>query len=133
MFQSFIRALKLGYGLSIGSKFVQWILESLKFDKTDWGATGFGDKNCPTIKVDLFELEIWRLAMFFPLIISIMLMLRANLHQWPKMGLSSFSAFLISTLTRSIFSAVGILFYLLEKLLKKNWYRMYQLLWRHLF
>ncbi|KAI9362466.1 hypothetical protein DFJ73DRAFT_948833 [Zopfochytrium polystomum] len=110
MFQSFIRSLKLGYGINMGSKLGVWILETLlDVDRAEWALLqdGLGPQ-CPQLPTSTSLLtdlsSLWRIAFFVPLHVSQLIQFRSNRKQWVPMTVASLSCFVTFYLARMEFS-----------------------------
>ncbi|TPX53924.1 hypothetical protein SeMB42_g00558 [Synchytrium endobioticum] len=90
VFQAFLRALKLGYGLSLGSRLVTSLA----------GQTENLVEACPTSS----GIELWRVPFVFPLIFVVMIMFRAYPRQWLHISCISFIAFGVSLLSSEVFA-----------------------------
>jgi hypothetical protein len=66
MFQSFVRALKIGFGLTLGSKFGVWIMEAAGIERAGWGVENIEHLNCPEPDFSLKHLHWWRFVLFIP-------------------------------------------------------------------
>ncbi|TPX65319.1 hypothetical protein SpCBS45565_g05266 [Spizellomyces sp. 'palustris'] len=97
MFQAFIRALKLGYGLSTGSRIAVHLFEL--FDA--WEDSGIDA--CPV--PGRTAIDFWRLPLWIPMNISIMINLRAYPWQWPHMSLTSLIGYCVSLLASQWFNS----------------------------
>ncbi|ORY51412.1 hypothetical protein BCR33DRAFT_846216 [Rhizoclosmatium globosum] len=100
MFYAFIRALKLGYGMSIGSRFGAFVLSIIGLGKSDFGVSGATPANCPTDFSSVLDLSLGRfMASIFFSIAGIM-QLKAHRSQMPKMMLATTASFVIFTFAR---------------------------------
>ncbi|KAJ3095046.1 hypothetical protein HDU97_007328 [Phlyctochytrium planicorne] len=104
IFQSFIRALKLGYGLTLGSKLAIWIMTSLEIPGADFGIRTASRKHCPNFVLGIQHLEPWRYFAFIPMNIAILVALNSNMKQWPQMTAASLCAFIVSLTSTTFFS-----------------------------
>ncbi|RKO93025.1 hypothetical protein BDK51DRAFT_25066, partial [Blyttiomyces helicus] len=97
MFQSFIRTLKLGYGITTGTRVAYYILEI-------FGGSNAGDvKACPTSSPSTEFIELWRSLLFIPMNIAILILLKANISQWPHMSVASVVGFGVSQVAGRFF------------------------------
>ncbi|KAI8852639.1 hypothetical protein BC829DRAFT_487345 [Chytridium lagenaria] len=104
IFQSFIRALKLGYGLTLGSKLAIWTMSGLNMPLADFGIQSASRKHCPDFQLGIQHLEPWRIAAFIPMNIAVLVALNANTRQWLPMTVASLCAFVVSLSAGSFFS-----------------------------
>ncbi|KAI9003143.1 hypothetical protein BC832DRAFT_92948 [Gaertneriomyces semiglobifer] len=95
MFQAFIRALKLGYGLSTGSRLAIRVFEIF----WTWNDSGTGA--CPAANTGI---DYWRLPLWIPMNISIMINLRAHPSQWPHMTMTSLVGYVVSLIANRWFN-----------------------------
>ncbi|KAJ3019154.1 hypothetical protein HKX48_002345 [Thoreauomyces humboldtii] len=87
MFQAFIRALKLGYGLTTGSRLAIHIIQV-------FGTWVEPDELCcPAAGAPL---DLWRLPLFIPMNLCILINLRAYPWQWVHMSITSLTGYIVS-------------------------------------
>ncbi|KAJ3056145.1 hypothetical protein HK097_007977 [Rhizophlyctis rosea] len=97
MFGSCIRALKLGYGLTMGSRIA---IEGLSFLGL-W--SGFDTQACSALQ-NSGNMEWWRYFFWIPMNISIMVLLKAEPWQWVHMSAISAIGYTTSIIASQIFS-----------------------------
>ncbi|KNE61942.1 hypothetical protein AMAG_07209 [Allomyces macrogynus ATCC 38327] len=101
MFYSFIRALKLGFGLALGSRLSTWLSDPLH------NPLAHGDIKCmETARPGAFVFKsnpLLLMTVFFPLAFCINVFLRANPRQWGWMVLSSAIGLFTLLLSTSVF------------------------------
>ncbi|KAJ3279955.1 hypothetical protein HK104_001037 [Borealophlyctis nickersoniae] len=97
MFQSFIRALKLGYGLSMGSRVAVDVLQWFNL----WN--GFDEAACNAVKDAKVGVDFWRMPFWIPMNISIMIILKAYPSQWAHMSIVSLIGYLVSLVASQVF------------------------------
>ncbi|KAJ3157518.1 hypothetical protein HDU86_003167 [Geranomyces michiganensis] len=96
MFQAFVRALKLGYGLTTGSKLAIHLI-LLMGTWTDPPISA-----CPASSK---AIDLWRLPLWIPMNLSIMINLKAYPWQWLHMSLTSLTGYCVSLLASQWFSS----------------------------
>ncbi|KAJ3179290.1 hypothetical protein HDU87_002899 [Geranomyces variabilis] len=84
MFQAFVRALKLGYGLATGSKLAIHLIELVGV----WVEPVVSP--CPAAGQ---VIDLWRLPLWIPMNLSIMINLKAYPWQWVHMSLTSLTGY----------------------------------------
>ncbi|KAL2917561.1 hypothetical protein HK105_202846 [Polyrhizophydium stewartii] len=98
MFQAFIRSMMVGYGATFGSKLAVFVLEYIEAFAIDDAA-----KACPSAEAP-YAIQWWRLPLFFPMIFSVMLLMRAHSDQFLHISISSLTCFIIATFSRLFLS-----------------------------
>ncbi|KAJ3235314.1 hypothetical protein HDU77_000281, partial [Chytriomyces hyalinus] len=101
-FQSFVRSLKLGYGLSIGSKLGVFILATMRFDEPDFGDKVGSSPHCPSDFSELFVLNFERMFYSFSFAVGSYINLEAKPLQFLKIIGASVLSFMILTLARNV-------------------------------
>ncbi|KAI8819445.1 uncharacterized protein EV422DRAFT_498021 [Fimicolochytrium jonesii] len=96
MFQAFVRALKLGYGLTLGSRLAIHLMQLF----TDYD--GSNPDACPVAGAPM---DVWRLPLWIPMNLSIMINLRAFPWQWWHMSLTSLTGFCVNLLASMWFNS----------------------------
>ncbi|KAI9104998.1 hypothetical protein DFS34DRAFT_605417 [Phlyctochytrium arcticum] len=97
MFQAFVRALKLGYGLSTGSRIAIGLFQLLDM----WEDPGTGA--CPP--AGRTAIDFWRLPLWIPMNLAIMVNLKAYPWQWPYMTMTSLIGYCVSLLASQWFNS----------------------------
>ncbi|KAI8611600.1 hypothetical protein BC830DRAFT_1140518 [Chytriomyces sp. MP71] len=100
MFQSFIRSLKLGYGMSIGSKLGVFILSVCGIATANFGDR-IGTPNCPSDFSALLTINFERLVYSFAFACGSYIHLEAQPSQGLKVVAASMLSFLVLTLARN--------------------------------
>ncbi|KAJ3234494.1 hypothetical protein HDU81_001381 [Chytriomyces hyalinus] len=101
-FQSFIRSLKLGYGLSIGSKLGVFILATMRFSEPDFGDKVGSSPHCPSNFSQLFVINFERMFYAFSFAVGSYINLEAKPSQFLKIIGASVLSFVILTLARNV-------------------------------
>ncbi|KAI8825361.1 hypothetical protein BJ741DRAFT_632529 [Chytriomyces cf. hyalinus JEL632] len=101
-FQSFVRSLKLGYGLSIGSKLGVFILATMRFEEPDFGDKVGLSPHCPSDFSQLFLLNFERMFYSFSFAVGSYINLEAKPSQFLKIIGASVLSFMILTLARNV-------------------------------
>ncbi|KAJ3244134.1 hypothetical protein HDU78_011398 [Chytriomyces hyalinus] len=101
-FQSFVRSLKLGYGLSIGSKLGVFILATMRFEEPDFGDKVGSSPHCPSDFSELFVLNFERMFYSFSFAVGSYINLEAKPSQFLKIIGASVLSFMILTLARNV-------------------------------
>ncbi|KAI9348202.1 hypothetical protein BDR26DRAFT_915963 [Obelidium mucronatum] len=99
MFQSFIRALKLGYGISIGSRLGVFILTIAGLENSSFGVTATA--NCPTDFSSVMQLTWDRLLLSILFSIAGIVNLTPHRTQVWKMMIATTASFVIFTICRN--------------------------------
>ncbi|KAJ3141801.1 hypothetical protein HDU90_006148 [Geranomyces variabilis] len=95
MFQAFVRALKLGYGLATGSKLAIHLIELV----STW--VDPATSACPAAGQ---VIDLWRLPLWIPMNLSIMINLKAYPWQWVHMSVTSLTGYCVSLLASQWFA-----------------------------
>ncbi|KAI8830791.1 hypothetical protein BJ741DRAFT_711849 [Chytriomyces cf. hyalinus JEL632] len=101
-FQSFVRSLKLGYGLSIGSKLGVFILAAMRFEEPDFGDKVGSSPHCPSDFSELFVLNFERMFYSFSFAVGSYINLEAKPSQFLKIIGASVLSFMILTIARNV-------------------------------
>ncbi|TPX30577.1 hypothetical protein SmJEL517_g05881 [Synchytrium microbalum] len=82
VFQAFLRSLKLGYGLSLGSRLVTSMI-------------GESELSGGACAAPHHSIDLWRIPFFIPLNFVVMIMFRAKMKQWFHITIISFISFCV--------------------------------------
>ncbi|KAI8918620.1 hypothetical protein DFJ77DRAFT_304301 [Powellomyces hirtus] len=96
MFQAFVRALKLGYGLTIGSRLAIHLFQLVSV---------WEDSDPLCCPVATKAIDLWRLPLWIPMNLSIMINLKAYPWQWAHMSVTSLTGYCISLLAAQWFNS----------------------------
>ncbi|KAI8608208.1 hypothetical protein BC830DRAFT_1156265 [Chytriomyces sp. MP71] len=101
MFQSFIRSLKLGFGLAIGAELGVQILQLFSVSNPSFGG-GMNSPTCPTDSSELYMITWERLAYAFLYALGNYVSLEARPSQFWKVVCAALMSFFVFTLARNL-------------------------------